>query len=248
LKGGGTEANPARVFKRLCERVEKERERRVHLQLLGDLLEDDAESESQVRRPEDGQVDGAERVQAGKLPLQTHLGLLAGSNADGDNEDPIRGGLNAERKPARRAVGVGELVLHLTGSAFFHAGAEGGEHGSVLDAGENFHHGAAQQFLPCLAGLPGHRAVDIEIAPVEADELATFQHVVERLDVSLTRLRHFLGSNWGASMFFVIKVRSRLIHLTTSAQLENLIDGLRLISAKPGQRRGSIQLSAHARR
>jgi len=75
-------------------------------------------------------------------------------------------------------------MVHAIRGAFFHAVPEAREHLCALDVGIHFHEGVAEESLLTALGALGSSIVDIEVAPVEADNLAAFQKTVQPLAVS----------------------------------------------------------------
>jgi hypothetical protein len=106
----------------------------------------------------------------GSLALVLRASTLR--DVDGEDEDALRHGLDAQVEPTPRTVREGELVLEAAGHPLPHAKPQRTEQLGAVDAGIGLHHRAAEERLLGEPPLPGRDVVEIEIAPVVADELA----------------------------------------------------------------------------
>lgn len=113
-------------------------------------------------------------------PFPLLLRALAFRDVHREYENALRHGFDAELEPARGPIGKCELVFHAPGNALFHAVSESGKHLRALDPGIRVHHGATDQCLLRLPALPSGDIVQVKVAPVEADDLATLQHGIQR--------------------------------------------------------------------
>ncbi len=107
------------------------------------------------------------------------FGKHAFGHIDGQDEDPLGHGLDAEIEPARLSIGVNEIDLQMRGRAFFHAAFELGKYARGLDAWPHLHVHVAKQLRIGAAVVFFSGAIHVQVAPVEAQDLATFEHVVE---------------------------------------------------------------------
>ena len=131
----------------------------------------------------DGQLGGARLhalLQVGVQALNFHLTLLALGHVVRQDEEALFHGLYAQIEPAAGAIGEDELCFQARVRALFHGAAQHGEDLGLLQAGVGRQHGRAFEGASRAAVLLYGRVVQVEVFPVEANELAAFEHEVER--------------------------------------------------------------------
>ena len=96
------------------------------------------------------------------------------------DEQPFRNGLRAHIEPARLTVREEELRLDVTSLSLIHTTAQHREHLRLDDAGPHLGHRVAEELDVGSAVLNFGGAVQIEVSPIEVEELTPFHDVVER--------------------------------------------------------------------
>jgi len=108
------------------------------------------------------------------------FGLFAFGAIDGQREYAFVIWLHAHVEPGHRAIGERELDFFLHGDTIAQTAFGQREDPCLLDPRPARLHGPPQQFRIRSPVMHGGRIVQIEIAPIEADELAALEDIVER--------------------------------------------------------------------
>ena len=119
---------------------------------------------------------------------QRPLGLLALADIDGQDEDPFGDRLGPHVEPPRRPVGEGELRLLVKRDPLRHAAPEHGEDLGLFDAGPRVGHPLTEQVAVRATVVSFSGAVEVQVAPIEGQQLAAFEGVVQRRPVALLAL------------------------------------------------------------
>ncbi len=157
-------------------------------------------------RGEEGRLDsvGGLRALSGRLEVGGSLGDLALealvqlaerflradalADVDGQDEDPFGHGLRPHVEPPRGAVGERELNLVVDAEPLLHAAPKERKEASRFDAGPHVRHFVAQELGARPTVLNGRRRVEIEVAPIEPEDLAPLQNGIERRAIALLAL------------------------------------------------------------
>jgi hypothetical protein len=116
---------------------------------------------------------------------QGELGMLSHGRFDGQDEDACRYRLNVYLEPAVVTVREREFHFFPKGHAFLHATLEQRKDGSLLDARPGVRHALTEQFGVGAPILHRGGVVQVQVAPLEVEELTAFEHAVERALVAL---------------------------------------------------------------
>ena len=111
---------------------------------------------------------------------------LSVGDVEGEDARPLGYRDEPQLEPALRPVGKGELVLQLEVLALRQAPPEHREHRRRVDPRIAFHHRSSEERFSRLARLGRDGVVDVQVLPVETDDLATLHQAVE--DVACDRV------------------------------------------------------------
>ena len=93
----------------------------------------------------------------------------------------VRHRLDPQFEPALRSIGIDEVVEELLGLASAHHALERLEHRRLIDPRITFRHPAADEFVRLPARMPLRGFVQVQIGPVEPDDLHAFQQLLDGL-------------------------------------------------------------------
>src|SRR6185369_11265492 len=121
---------------------------------------------------------------------QASAGLPFLSRLERDDADPFGHWHDSQIEPSGRAVGKQELHLGPLPRALLHAAFEHGEERLQLQPGIALHDRATEQPFagkPCLAN---HRVIQVQVLPVEPDDLAALLQSVQYVPRNLVERLH----------------------------------------------------------